>query len=317
MSPIAPPPHLAAPAPTRTRSTGRGWLIALAVLLALALAAIALLTAFLLQTRSTLEQTTGELERTTEELEERKRRLDEQREQLDEKETFGESMGALMSTAQQLHGVPMASLVDFDRIEELAEWAWLDRHHVAAVREHTAAVDALNEELAAQLATAQSRLATNASGTVGESVLNQLGNGFVETVWGDAGAVCNTDALGCVWGGEPLVVHLDAASFAQPYRTEWGETLVAYHEFAHVLQFTNPEPTDQAVTAFGGDRETMADCYALTMLDAWTLGERVWVSSTHYWDVSYGYGHVCDEGQRSVIRDWVAAVGVQARAVSQ
>lgn len=311
---LAPPPPPPAPRPG---AAARGWAIALGIVLVLALGGVGVLTAFLLQTQTRLDDTTTQLENTTDELEERERRLDEQREQLDEKEVFGESMGALMSTAQRFDGVPMASVIDFDRIEELAEWAWLDRHDIAAVREHTAAADALHEELAAKLASAEARLATNASGSVAETLLDELGRGFVETVWGDAAAVCESAALGCVWSGEPLVVHLDVEGFGQPYRTSWGHTLVAYHEFAHVLQFTNPDSTGHALAAFGDDRETMADCYALTMLDAWSLQERVPASGTSYWDVSYGYGHVCDDGQRDVIRDWMTSLGVQARPVSQ
>ncbi len=321
MSPggLTPYPAASAEPPTRPRrrSTGKGWLIALGVLLAIAIAAIALLTAFLLQTRSALEQTTGELDRTIEELEDRQRRLDEQREQLDEKETFGQSMGALMDTVARFDGVPAASLVDFGRIELLAGYAWKDRHDVAAVRRYTAEIDVLTADFAAVLAEADARVGTNASGTLAETLIDELGRGFVETVWGDAGAVCQTEALGCVWGGEPLIIHLDVDGFAQPYRTEWGETLVAYHEFAHVLQFTNPLPTVDALGAFGGDNETMADCYALTMLDAWSLEERVWASGASYWDVTYGYGQVCDDAQRDVIRDWVASLGVQVRPVSQ
>ena len=47
---------------------------------------------------------------------------------------------------------------------------------------------------------------------------------------------------------------------------DWLRTGLAYHEYAHVLQFNNPEQTETAVESFGGDWETMADCYALTFL---------------------------------------------------
>jgi hypothetical protein len=90
-------------------------------------------------------------------------------------------------------------------------------------------------------------------------------------------------------------------------------TGVAYHEFAHVLQFTNPQPTAEAVTAFGGDMETMADCYALTFLDGWTLDHEVWTTPYEGWEVSVGYGYVCDEAQRQVIREWAAKLGVEPR----
>src|SRR5690606_10389596 len=199
----APPPLLpAAPSPAsavpRRSAAARGWAIALGILLVLALAGVGVLTAFLLPTQAKLDETTTRLEDALEELEERDRRLLEQQEQLDEKQTFGEAMGALMSTAQRFDGVPMAILVDFDRIEELAVSAWLDRHDVTAVREHTASAAALHDRLAALLATAEARLATNASGSVAETLLDELGRGFVETVWGDAGAACESVALGCV-----------------------------------------------------------------------------------------------------------------------
>jgi hypothetical protein len=61
----------------------------------------------------------------------------------------------------------------------------------------------------------------------------------------------------------------------------------------------------------------MADCFALTYLDGWTLDHRVYVSDYEYWDVSIGYGYTCDESQRQVIRDWYAQLGPQLGEISQ
>ena len=128
---------------------------------------------------------------------------------------------------------------------------------------------------------------------------------------------CEDDVLACVMSDVPQTVHVDATDLAEPYMTAWLQTGVAYHELAHVLQLTNPEPTDAAREAFGGDDETMADCYALTYLEGWTLDHRVWINRYEYWDVNIGYGHTCDETQRQAIRTWVAELGVDIHPVSQ
>ena len=134
-----------------------------------------------------------------------------------------------------------------------------------------------------------------------------------------ADAACDdTTAWGCVAGVDPYTVHFDAAEMgAEPFMTDWIRTGVAYHEYAHVLQMTNPDPTDKAVESFGGDWETMADCYALTVLPGWTLDHTIWVSDYEYWEVSVGYGYTCNASQKQVIRDWIAEVGYTHKPISQ
>jgi hypothetical protein len=61
----------------------------------------------------------------------------------------------------------------------------------------------------------------------------------------------------------------------------------------------------------------MADCFALTYLDGWTLDHKVYVSSFEYWQVSIGYGYTCDDGQRQVIRDWYEQLGFHSQPISQ
>ncbi len=132
----------------------------------------------------------------------------------------------------------------------------------------------------------------------------------------DADTFCNSDVLACVDSENPLVVHVDAADDGLEYTNDWLRTGIAYHEFAHVLQFTNPEPTEAALVSFDGDVETMADCFALTYLDGWTLHHTIWVSSYQYWEVDVGYGYTCTDAQRQVVRDWYGQLGVHARQIS-
>ena len=123
-------------------------------------------------------------------------------------------------------------------------------------------------------------------------------------------------AIGCVDSADPYVVHLDAEEFHAPYMDDWARRLIADHEFAHVLQFTNPGPTETALDAFGGEVEFMADCYALTMTNGWTLTHRV-TTSRYIYTFDYGYGRVCDAGQRDVIRSWIGELGYRYQSIAQ
>ena len=80
---------------------------------------------------------------------------------------------------------------------------------------------------------------------------------------------------------------------------------------------TNPEQTELALEAFSGDDETMADCYALTYLDGWTLEHKVWITSYSWWDVNVGYGYTCDDTQRQAIVTWYDSLGFTAAPISQ
>lgn len=243
--------------------------------------------------------------------------IDDLTELLDEKEEFGAAMESLMDTAALFDGLPYAELVPFDEYEDLAQRAWVDRWDAGLVSTRTAQAVGYQLELERLAEAADDERGDNATRSEAERVLDSIGKGFTTVVFDNADAVCETDAIGCVLGDEPYVVHLDKADFAHPSMDEWGERLITYHEFAHVLQITNPEATDAVVDAFGGDWEFMADCYALVKTNSTTLDHRVWVSSYQYWDVSYGYGKVCSSAQRGVIRDWIDAVGVEYRTVSQ
>ena len=137
------------------------------------------------------------------------------------------------------------------------------------------------------------------------------------SVLDDADTLCEADVLACVVSDDPYTVHFDAADSTLPYMTDFIRTGLAYHEFAHSLQMTNPGPTGVAVAAFGGDRETMADCFALTYLDGWKLDHQVFVSSTTYYQVNIGYGYTCNEEQKQVIRDWYEGLGFTTPQVAQ
>lgn len=249
--------------------------------------------------------------------EEQQRFIQEQTELLDEKETFGVAMEDFMAKARTLDGVPIANLVALEDIETLARNAWDLRRAPASVASITADVRARAAELQAVIDAAAAQLGSNASGTLGETLIDGLGSGHVSVVFDDAAALCGGDPIGCVSSEDPTVVHLDADEYYAEYFDDTLRTLVAYHEFAHVLQFTNPGPTGVAATAFGDDWEFMADCYALTLTDSWSLDHRVWMSGSSYWDVSVGYGRVCDPAQRDVVRNWLGEVGFHYRAVSQ
>lgn len=243
--------------------------------------------------------------------------IDEQRKIIETKEEFAAAMQGLVATTTQFEGVLFGSIVPTGRYDAIANRAWTDRWDADALERHTADAIAANEELSAVLADAREQAGGNGTGSTFEAVIDQLGGGYVRTIIDDADTLCESDVLGCVISNDPYLVHFDAADDGAEYMTDWVRTGVAYHEFAHVLQMTNPEPTAAALAAFGGDEETMADCFALTILDGWTLDHRIWVSGSAYWDLSVGYGHVCDDAQRQAVRDWYGQLGYRGGGISQ
>lgn len=300
----------AATAPRRRSPAAIAWIIVLAVLLAGAVAGGVLL---VLEVQR-LQAANDTAERLTDE---QRRLIDEQDRLIEQKETFGAAMTTYMSTAKALDGAPLASLVALDQVEAIARQAWQLRRSPASLDSLTATIREQTAALQSIIDTAAAEAGTNASGTLGEAIVDGLGAGHVRIVFDDPAAVCGGDPTGCVSSDDPTLIHLDATDYFAEYFDDTLRTLVTYHEFAHVLQFTNPGPTETAATAFGDDWEFMADCYALTLTDGWSLDRRVWVSASMYWDVAVGYGRVCDEGQRDVIRAWLAESGFHYRPVSQ
>lgn len=243
--------------------------------------------------------------------------IEEQRILIEKKETFGAAMHDLVDAASEFDGVLVSSVVPFEQYERLAYRAWNKRWEPAALDRETASARLATEYLEELLSTASTEAATNSTGSKYEAVIDSLGSGFVTSVIDDADTLCESDVLACVVSDSPREVHFDAADTSLPYMTDWIRTGLAYHEFAHVLQFTNPEPTEIALESFGGDVETMADCFALTYLDGWTLDHRVWDGPFYYWDVSIGYGYTCNATQRQAIRDWRESLGFSMRPIDQ
>lgn len=250
-------------------------------------------------------------------LEEAHQIIQEQIDLIDEKETFTSAMQEAVDTVAEFEGVPYAQLVPEEHLERLAREGWLVRWDIQALPAVTERVHTYTGELRTMLTTAAEQAATNATGTTYEAVIDSLGGGHVTLVLDDADSVCNADVWGCVSGDNPYIVHIDASEEARPYMNDLLRSGVTYHEFAHVLQFTNPAETREALKAFGDDVETMADCFALTYLPGWTLDHTIWVSDFEYWEVTVGYGYTCDEGQRQVIRDWYTSLGYSPKPISQ
>jgi hypothetical protein len=249
-------------------------------------------------------------------IEQQERQLEDQRNLIEKKETFGAAMKGLIATASEFDGVLMTSLVPLDQYQVIASRAWSHRTNPSALDRDIGAARTASRDLQDVLTGANAQAKTNITGTTYEAVIDRLGGGFVATVIDDADSLCNADVLACVSTDDPLTVHFDPTDSSLPYMTDWLRTGVAYHEFAHVLQITNPELTRTALERFGDDDEAMADCFALTYLDGWTLDHRIWLSDD-YWDVNIGYGHTCDEAQRQAVREWYDQLGFQPRPISQ
>jgi hypothetical protein len=172
-------------------------------------------------------------------------------------------------------------------------------------------------ELDELLVAAADQASANASKSAYESVIDKLGGGFVATAIDDADTLCETDVLGCVTSEDMYTVHIDKPDSKLPFMTDFIRKGLAYHEFAHVLQFTNPESSDEAVQSFSGNYEKMADCFALTYLKGWKLHHTVWVSDFEYYEVDVGYGYTCNSKQRTVVKRWYEVLVYAAQPISQ
>lgn len=311
--PVAAPPHPATPdaasassePPTPApRRRSRGLIVAVVLLSVALVAAVGALVWYMLQ----LEQARATIE-------DDERRIEEQQEYVDRKDVFSTAMQALVDETRSFEGLPYAALVPWDEFQMLAAQGWARRWDLDALDATIASIEARTAELAERRAAAEAEAASNATGNPYETHLDALGAGYTTWLLEDADALCDADVLACVKGEDPFVVHVDAADDAQPWMTDWIRTGLAYHEFAHVLQFTNPAETEEALTAFDGDHERMADCFALTYLDGWTLDHRVWITSRSWWDVDVGYGYVCDDTQRAAVREWRDGLGIRSRPI--
>lgn len=312
-------PQVAAPPltepPTRRRVPVLGIVLG-AVLLAV-LGVLAYFVVMSIQTQQRLDEAERRIEEQQQRIEEQDETIQEQQEAVDAKDTFAKSAQALMDSARRFEGLPFATIVDMGQAQVDVENAWAARWNPARVVELAAGLDEQRANFDRIAEEAAARAGGNESGRIAEATIDQLGSGYVRSIFEDADGFCGGDVLACVPGEDPFSVHFDLVSDGQEAMTDWIRTGIAYHEFAHVLQFTNPEATDAAAPAFGGDWETMADCYALTVLPGWTLDHRVPIDAFSWWEISVGYGYTCDEPQRQVIRDWLGQVGFHLQPLTQ
>ncbi len=322
-SPIQPPPPGTTPSffatsqqpvhldPKKKRSVGK--------LITIILLCISLITviAFLAVNIIKLSEANDRIADQNRQIEDKNHEIEKQRELIEKKEIFGATMKSLMDTAKTFDGALMGDIVPFESYETIAAQAWDNRWDSAGLTADNETALTYANELQAVRVAADTQASTNTTGSHYETVTDQLGQGYVTSLLDDADTICRRDVLACVKGSDPYTVHFDIADNAKDPYNDWLRTGVAYHEFAHVLQFTNPGPTDIAVESFGGDVETMADCFALTYLDGWTLDHRLRDSHGRQWRINIGYGYTCNASQRQVIVDWYGKLGFHYRSISQ
>lgn len=298
--PDAQPLPAAEPANATARRRPRAAIITLSAVLAVVVIAVGVGAVWVV----------GQLDEARARISDQQQQLDQQRELIEQKQQFGAAMQGVYDTVQPLVGLPYSTLVPWTQYDLLAARAWNHRWKPDGLREDAASARQLAADLTVRVDAAAAQAASNTSGTAWEATIDRLGSGWVTTVIDAGDTACGANAIACVLSADPYTVHVAARAQTDPTMTEWIRTGVAYHEYAHVLQLTNPEATDPAVAAFGGDYEAMADCYALTFLDGWTLDHQVPIDASSYWEVSVGYGYTCVESQRQVIRDWVGGLGL-------
>ncbi|MGW8482003.1 variant leucine-rich repeat-containing protein [Microbacterium sp. NPDC055903] len=296
-SPAAPWP--ARPAPRR-RGVG-GWLAGCGCLVVVAIVCLVAFTgvgAALLSggTSTTDRPSTGDAPTTGTGVDAQLALYDEERARIDE-------------LSYEFDGSPVAWLV--------ADFEWLFRQDEKMadpdLNEYTAQAIAaqttmFREGLEVSVAEAQARR-TNATGSVTEGIVDAAGKGFVDIQW-DAATACtaanreNWRTTGCITKEDSLTVHM----LPESELGEWTSKFTVVHELAHIyqradnasyLENNGDYKTLLEQGLFQGSEEVMADCFALTHYDLWTLEND---GSTT------GYGYVCQENERQKIREWAATI---------
>lgn len=207
-------------------------------------------------------------------------------------------------------GNPVAPLIlDQPRLDELATEASDPELSVFGSRSLVQAVSGIRKNLEPLIAAAAQRRA-NASGSVSEALVDEAGNGYIDIAWDAAdfcGGIESEDkvAVACPLGGASPAIHIMAESY---YPSAAAVEHVVIHELAHIYQSADSARFEDSVSEadrliaqglFNSSRESMADCYALTYQNLWTLA---------FGDRTYGYGYVCNDAERQEIRNWAASL---------
>lgn len=212
--------------------------------------------------------------------------------------------------AEQLEGNPVAPLVtqsrSFHLLEKRAGAAQINRFQAEDLAE---GAQQFRQALQQRIADAAKRRG-NSSGSVTEDLVDSAGDGYIDIGW-DASSACasseNSDreTAGCV-SESPLGIHIlpESSLFG-----DWGRRIVVLHELAHLYQRADLDGRGDAESGeaeklvdrglFQGSSEKMADCYALTYLDEWSLSND---------QGTLGYGYVCNASERQAIREWAASI---------
>lgn len=214
--------------------------------------------------------------------------------------------------ASELEGNPVAPIVadlrTFRLDEKRADDPTIGITEAEPIAERSAALRASLEQ---SIADAEIRR-VNASGLLTEGIIDAAGDGFIDIQW-DAATACTNEAepgrqiIGCVRGADPLTVHLLPE---QEVGSAWMNQMLAAHELLHVYHHADDLGAEDylgeyrdllAQGLFQGDEEVMADCFALTYYDQWSLSNGA---------ESQGTGYVCNESERQALRDWAAGLNI-------
>lgn len=213
--------------------------------------------------------------------------------------------------AAQLEGNPVAPLVTqivaFERLENSIADPNITSAYAAELAQRA---QAARQELEQRITDAAARRA-NASGSVTEALVDEAGAGFIDIAW-DADTACGTSrradegmvTIGCV-SEDPLAVHIAPED---QLSGDTGMRIVVLHELTHLYHRADTDahldgisPSLQLIEQgyFQGSSEAMADCYALTYMNQWTLT---------FENRTMGYGYVCGDEERRLIREWAAQI---------
>lgn len=302
--------------PPKKAGKGSGWKVTGILFLVLTLVAAGVLVWFGMKIAE-LENEVDNLEQNRTELEQH---IDELDEIIDNKETFGALTRDLFEELKLIEGMQIVEKIPVDTYEHLIQYAYEDRRDTLFMQYHIEDMEWELQSIQEMTASFAAEQASNATGFVGETYLDRVSKGYASSSLYRSSAdpsMCNGPAGACVYGNNHTVVHFNMDSYddmkrwyGQNRANGWVQT-VAYHEFAHVMQYANRDITKKYEQYFEGARyngkaldpwEWMADCYAANYVS------RAWED---------GYGNACSASQLQQAKRWENEVTFTVPVITQ
>lgn len=233
---------------------------------------------------------------------------------LDAKETFSATTTQLLEELNYFTGMPVKEKFAVAYYQQMVTDAYLYRDDIAAVNGLTSQMKIEIEKIQTLKTQMDQNKTSNVTNSPLETTADALSNGYAEIVFytmatpecQDTNINESSVVAACVWNTKPQTIYVNTDVMNRTVNQEnngWYYQGVVYHEYAHVLQYTNPETTATYLPSFDNDSEKQADCFA----DAYY--------ASNFSEYSYNKG--CTVEQVNKVQEWYETLKFQPITLTQ